>query len=117
MPRYIFVSPGAVAGGAALGLTEYSTPDDQVTRRLTGVFVTPGTANNEIQLAGGGYTFAKLDAGYFETGNEMLELDEPFPATIKFAVNVVNHTGASFTPFITLRYEPGPGAGKVSGAT
>lgn len=116
MRRYKYFAASAVASTGSLGLTEISTPDDQVARTLKGVYVEPATAGIEVQLGGGGYTFASFDAAMCAAGNERVRVDEPFPPTVKFQVNIVNHTGSSYTGNLVLEYEPGPGAGGVSGA-
>lgn len=116
MKRYVYYRAGDVLTTASSGIVEVPTADDQVARTLTGIFVEPTTADVEIQLSGGGFTFAKLDANMCAAGNERVHLSEPFPPTIKFGVNIVNHPSGTYSGKITLEYEPGPGAGGVSGA-
>ena len=112
--RRVVYYPGGIAAGASLGVQNVSTPDDNFPKTLKSVYVNPPTFNVEVIVLGAGYQFEDFDASRCSNGNWPVMADEPFPAYIQFQVNIINHTGSTYTGSVTFEYEPGQGAGGVS---
>jgi hypothetical protein len=106
----------SLTAGATLGLTTVTTVDDNYPKMLKSVYVNPTTEGIEIQVSGGGFTFEDFDASRCSNGNWPVHCDEGYPSYITFGLNVINHTGSSYSGAIVFEYEPDMRAGVVSGA-
>lgn len=89
--------------------TAIASPDDNATRKLTGIWCGASTAGVHLQLWNGGNRILDLDLSLFTAGNGVFEPDvAPFTVGNQFTATLVNTTAGAVTNVpVTLIYSVG----------
>lgn len=88
--------------------TSIFSPDDNTDRIVRQVYASPATAGVIYELRRAGFLVAAIDALRFAAGNEPVTVDERWPATIPFSIDVVNNSGGAYVGTVTIGYDPVP---------
>lgn len=113
--RYAEATAGATANNATTAGTAIATPDDNFTRVLQRIWVTPQTAGIQIVVRKAGFQVAQFDAARCAAGNWPVEIGETFPPLIQFTFDVVNASGGSVTVTAVAAYSTPSGANNPAG--
>lgn len=102
--RRVAQTLASIASTATSPVTSVTTPDDQKTRVLRTVYMSPITAGAILEVRRAGFLQSSIDVLRFGNGNEPVYVDEIWPTGIPFQVDVINLTGGAYVPTVTLGY-------------
>lgn len=104
--RYVTGNIPAVAANGNSGEVSVKSLHDQLTRRLTGVFITETTKGNHTVVDVANTPVADLDHAIFSAAQGFIEMDATYPAGIQFGFTA-NATGGAIAAGsnVVFRYE------------
>lgn len=106
MTRRAYLTTASVAAGATLAGQNITTPDDNFDRLIKSIWIVPQTAGVIVVVRRAGFQVEAFDAARCAAGNEPVEVNEVWPATIQVAFDIINTTVGAVVPTVVVSYEP-----------